>query len=274
MNKKSYPFSELNLWLAKVEEIHILLPEKPSLDLVASGCSLSSSLKKGGKKTVLVCPEEVKVKFGQVYGVNEIRDKISERSFIISINYNLEDVEKVAWDDKEQKVNLIIQPKEEAPIIREDMVSFSSRGGKVSNIITLGFRSSQELQAGLSRLGQNSNLLEQIEVVNIGIGAEWERESFGQVKIIDSQASSFSEIIAALIEGLSLPIDESEASNLLLGLRAATNSFSAANLGADAFEAAAFCLRAGGKLTEAAPQGATVNFGKPKIYQGTQISEK
>ena len=273
MNKKSYLFSELNLWLAKVGEIYILLPEKPSLDLVASGCSLSSSLKKGGKKTVLVCPEEVKVKFGQIQGVDEIRDKISERSFVISINYNLEDVEKVAWDDKEQKVNLIVQPKGEAPTIREDMVSFSSRGGKVSNIITLGFRSSQELQAGLSRLGQNSDFLEQIKVVNIGIGAEWGRESFGQIKIIDSQASSFSEIIAALVEGLSLPINESEASNLLLGLRAATNSFSAANLGADAFEAAAFCLRAGGKLTGAI-QRTTVDFGKPKIYQGTQISEK
>ena len=273
MNKKSYPFSELNLWLSKVGEIYILLPEKPSLDLVASACSISSSLKKGGKKTVLVCPEEVKVKFSQVHGVNEIRNKISERSFVISINYNLEDVEKVAWDDKEKKVNLIIQPKEEAPTIHKDMVSFSSRGGKVSNIIALGFRSSQELQAGLNRLGQNSNLLDQIEMVNIGIGIEWEREGFGQIKIIDSQASSFSEIIAALVEGLSLPFNEIEASNLLLGLRAATNSFSAANLGADAFEAAAFCLRAGGRLTETA-QGTTVDFGKPKIYQGTQIIEK
>jgi len=269
MNKKSYPFSELNLWLAKVGEIRILLPEKPSLDLVASGCSLSSSLRKGGKKTVLVCPEEVKAKFSQVYGVNEIRNKISERSFVISIDYNLSDVEKVAWDDKEQKVNLIVQPKEEAPMIREDMVSFSSRGGKVSNVIALGFRSSQELQAGLSQLGQKSNI-DQTKLVNIGIGAEWERENFGQIKIIDSQASSFSEIVAALVEGLSLPIDELGASNLLLGLRAATNSFSAANVGADAFEAAAFCLRAGGKLTEVAPQGAAVDFGKPKIYGGTE----
>jgi len=73
-----------------------------------------------------------------------------------------------------------------------------------------------------------------------------------------------------LVEGLSLPIDELEASNLLLGLRAATNSFSAANVGADAFEAAAFCLRAGGRLAEAASQGAAINFGKPKIYRGTE----
>jgi len=268
MNKKNYPFSELNLWLGKVEEVYILLPEKPSLDLVTAGCSLSSSLKKGGKKAVVICPEEVRVKFGQVYGVDEVKSGIAERSFVININYNLADVEKVAWDDKEQKVNLIVQPKEEAPMIREDMVSFSSKGGKMNNIITLGFRSFQELQASLNQLGQNSNLSEQVEAVNIGIGAEWERESFGQIKIVDSQASSFSEIIAALVEGLSLPIDEPEASNLLLGLRAATNSFSSANLGADAFEAAAFCLRAGG-ITKVI-QETTVNFDKPKIYRGTQ----
>ncbi len=269
MNKRSYPFSELNLWLGKIEEVYILLPEKPSLDLVASGCSLSSSLKKGGKKTALICPEEIKTQFSQVHGVDEVKSKVAERSFVISINYDLENVEKVSWDDKQRKVNLIVQPKQGAPMIQAEMVNFSSRGGRISNIIALGFRSAQELRAGLDRLGQAGNLLEQTQMVNIGIGVEWERESLGQIKIIDSRASSFSEIVAALIEGLSLPIDELEATNLLLGLRAATNSFSDAHLGPDAFEAAAFCLRAGGKLSGAA-QKTEVSFDKPKIYRGVE----
>lgn len=275
MNKKSYPLSDLNVWLGQISEVKILLPKKPRLDQVAAAIALTDSLDKSGKKTQTLCPRSLNVEFGQVIGVDQISNEIEGRNFVININYPLTNIEKINWDDQEKKrVSLVIEPKLEAPLIEENMVSFKKSNGEIDNIIAFGFGSRQELEETIALLGRKTSF-EKLKLVNININTG---EFFGQIKLIDDEASSFSEIVAGMIEGLSLPLSVEAANNLLLGLQAATNSFSQTGIGAEAFEAAAFCLRAGGQLArQDGERGDDLNnprgdFQKPKIYRGSYNS--
>jgi nanoRNase/pAp phosphatase (c-di-AMP/oligoRNAs hydrolase) len=270
MNKRNYPLSDLNVWLGQTNEPSILLPEKPKLDQVAAASALADSLNKSGKRAQIFCPRPLNMEFSQVAKVEKISNKIEGRSFVININYPLANIEKINWDDQEkERVSLVIEPKVEAPLINENLVSFEKSNGDVDSLIVIGFDSKREVEKTVSILGKKT-LLEETRMVNINIKAG---EFFGQIKLIDDEASSFSEVAAGLIEGLSLPIGAEAASSLLLGLQAATNSFSKFGVGADAFEAAAFCLRAGGKLKKMGDDNNLTDSGedfqRPKIYRGS-----
>ncbi|MDD3679658.1 MAG: hypothetical protein PHX72_02295 [Candidatus Shapirobacteria bacterium] len=273
MNKKNYPLSDLNVWLGRVNDIEILLPEKPKLDQVAAASALSDSLNKSGKKTQIFCPQALSVEFSRVIGVNRIANRVEGRNFVIDINYPLRNIEKINWDDQEEeRVSLIIEPKTSAPLINSDMVTFKKSNGEIKNVIALGFSSREELTGAIKSLGSRS-LLESLDLVNVNINSN---EFFGQIKLIDNEALSFSEIIVGIIEGLSLSLGIEAANNLLLGLQAATNSFSVSGIGPDTFEAAAFCLRAGGQLLKNisfdSDTRETDGFSKPKIYRGSASS--
>ena len=265
MNKKNYHFSALNAWLNERNDFYLLLPHQPKLDQVAAICSLASSLKKSGQSAQVLAPKAIQVKFNQIYGVDKISHQLRGRNFIIDINYPLENVEKINWDDKQDsRVSLIIQSKRGVNPIEETMVSFNKKGGQIKNIISLGINSASELNQILKQVtGEEFSQLP--PVVNINKGGDF----FGEVKVIDKEASSFSEIVIALMEGLSFSLGPDEANNLLLGLQAATNSFSSELVSADIFEAAAFCLRAGGQLKHSSSSVKNENFNKPKIYRGT-----
>jgi len=276
MNKKNYPLSDLNVWLGQANEIKILLPEKPRLDQVAAASALADSLNKSGKKTQVLCSQSLTVEFSQVFGVDQISNRVEGRSFIINIDYPLKNIEKINWDDQEEeRVSLVIEPKSEAPPISEKLVNFQKGNGEINNVIALGFPSRDQVDQAITSLG-SQKLSDNLNLVNVAIN---QADFFGQIKLIDSEASSFSEVIAGIIEGLSLSISPEAAQNLLLGLQASTNSFSVPGIGPGAFEAAAFCLRAGGRLTarkvedpDQNDQANSNRFDKPKIYRGSANS--
>jgi hypothetical protein len=272
MNKKNYPLSDLNAWLGQVEEVNILLPQKPRLDQVAAAAALSDSLNKSSKKTQILCPRSLTVEFSQVIGVDKIANQVEGRSFIININYPLKNIEKINWDDQEEeRVSLVIEPKSQAPAISQDLVEFKRGDGRIKNIIALGFSSRAQLDQAIHSVGAK-DIPNNLNLINVNID---QVEFFGQIKLIDTEASSFSEVVAGVIEGLSLSFGSEAAQNLLLGLQAATNSFSLAEIGPGPFEAAAFCLRAGGQLENKEVSQGQENqkepgrFSKPKIYRGS-----
>ncbi|MBP8591446.1 hypothetical protein KBI33_03235 [Candidatus Shapirobacteria bacterium] len=271
MNKRNYPFAEVNMWLAGAEETPIFLPSQPKLDQVAAACALSSALTKAGKPSPVISPEPLKVEFSQIYGIDKVGQEIKGKIFVVNIDYSLDYIEKISWDDRERKVSLLIQPKAGAPTITPQMVSFANRGGELKNLIAFGFNSLNDLERVLQKLSPAPLDLNKLEILNINLN---EAASFGRLKVVDGNASSYAEIVAALAEGLSLPLGEEEASNLLLGLKVSTDSFSDPQTSPDAFEAAAFCLRRGGRFPSFPQAPSATNFNPPKIYRGSGGGEE
>lgn len=263
-------FSSVRESLVTAQTVFILLPQNPDLDKIAASLALFLSLKKARKQVTIACPTEMTVEFSALVGVDRVQTKLAGRDLTVSFDYIEDSIEKVSYNIENNKFNLVIQPKAGFPPLSTDKVNYSYSGGEADLIFTVGAGDLKDL----GKLYQESkSLLARQTVVDIDRSSI--NKQFGKVNLIDSTASSCSEIIARLISRLGLPIDEDIASNLLLGIEKTTRGFSSPKVGAATFEAAAFCLRAGAR--RAAPRPRLERKQKKKVPlkpMPTKVSEE
>ncbi|KKQ81117.1 MAG: hypothetical protein UT04_C0082G0003 [Candidatus Daviesbacteria bacterium GW2011_GWF2_38_7] len=92
---------------------------------------------------------------------------------------------------------------------------------------------------------QNQQVFSGTHIVNIDSSSV--NTSFGQTNVLDTSASSVSEIMTSLISDLGYSLDQDSASNLLAGIFDATNNLQNPKITADTYMAVANCLRVGGR---------------------------
>lgn len=242
---KNYPFSEIQGKITGAQKIIIALPQNPRYDQTAAGLALSLLLQQAGKTVSIICPSAMTVEFNNLVGVDKISSKAKGTDLVVSFSYSMEDVEKISYNDDGGKLNLVIQPKSGAPSINEKTVNLSYAGVGADLLITVGVKSVNQLdQSGLGSISPES-------IVNID---NWsDNTNFAAVNVIDVDASSLSEIILGLAEGLGLQLDLDAAQNLLNGLWQATSALKKPELGPDAYEAVAACLRLGAQRPSTEP---------------------
>lgn len=224
---KFFDFSQLGQSLSTAQTIFIFLPQKLDQDKVAAGLSFCLSLKKAGKRVSCYCPKPMIVEYSSLVGVDKIKQKLEGKNLTIILDIE-ESIEKVSYDTRDDKVYLFIQPKNGFSPPPPEKIKYSYSGSQADLLILVGISSLEEL--GEIYL-ENKNLFEPGKIFNIGL---------------NEGDASYSEVVAGWLNRLKLPVDEDIASNLLLGIEKATNIFSSPKVGAGTFEAAAFCLRAGG----------------------------
>ena len=272
----AYPFNELQQQLSSVRNLLIAFPQKASFDQVAASLALYLSLKKTGKNVHLVSPEPMRVEFSHLVGVDRVTDKLTGGDFVITLDYPIANIDKVSYNDEGGKLNLVVKVKSGSkPITREQTIFDSSGRATYDLIFLIGINQAEDLG---HLLRGNQDLLNKNQVVSINNGAS----NVGTLNFLNPQASACTEIVASIIKTLALPVDEDIGSNLLLGLKRATENFQNPKVNPDTFEAAAFALRLGGRREEIAPQTATIqekakkkpsqDWLEPKIYRGTSIS--
>jgi nanoRNase/pAp phosphatase (c-di-AMP/oligoRNAs hydrolase) len=227
--------------LAGVKKAAIFLPANPSLDKTAAALSLSLSFEKAEKSLDVVCFSPMTVGFSRLVGVDKISEKIAGRNLVISLDYVENAIDKVSYNIENKKFNLVIQPKPGFPALSSENVKFTL-AGDLELIVIIGAQS-------LSKLGaiyqKEEKIFQKSKILNIDIGSNNSR--FGKINAIFSNASSYSELIAGLLEKASYPVNQDIANNLLVGIQKATENFSSNQTGSEAFAAAAFCLRNGAK---------------------------
>jgi len=223
-------FTQLQPLLNSSQTVFVLLPQKLNLDLVAAGLSLFLSLEKAGKKVSVFCSSPMTVEFSVLVGVDRVKDQLEGKNLVISFDYIEDSVEKVSYNIENNKFNLMIQPKEGYPPLSPQKVQYSYAGASAELFLIVGTNSLEEL----GDIYQNNK-----KVISEGRVIGFDIQGF--------QTSGWCELIANLIERFNLPIDEDIATNLLAGLEKETNSFAPEKSGLGSFEAAVFCLRAGGR---------------------------
>jgi len=275
---RNYPFDELRKLLTSAQSIYVLLPSSVNFDQVSSALSLYLALAKSGKQVSVLAPEEMTVEFSHLVGVDKVGNKAAGGELVLTINAPIENVEKVSSSEEDGKLNLTIRPKPGATPLKQEDIIFSSVGGNAD----LLFLVEPKKLENLGKIYQeNQSLFTEKPLVNI---SHFPRaEKLGQINIIDASASSCSEIIVGLIEGLGLLTDSDICGNLLLGLKNATGNFQSSAVTAQTFGAAAFCLRqgAGGQplpLSGNEEDGSTDepptpsdDWFEPKIYKGSTL---
>ncbi|PIQ70022.1 hypothetical protein COV89_02720 [Candidatus Shapirobacteria bacterium CG11_big_fil_rev_8_21_14_0_20_40_12] len=242
---KNYPFSEIQGKITGSQKIIIALPQNPRYDQTAGGLALFLLLTQAGKTVSVICPSAMMVEFNNLVGVDKISPKAKGTDLVVSFNYSMDNVEKISYNDDGGRLNLVVQPKAGAPNINEKSVNLFYIGVGADLLITVGIKNISQLnQSGLSSISPES-------IINVD---NWsDNTNFAAINVIDIDSSSISEIVLGLSEGLGLQLDLDVAQNLLNGLWQVTSGLKKSDLGPDAYEAVATCLRLGAQKPSAEP---------------------
>jgi len=282
--KNNLQFDQVQPLLASARQTSIVLAQKTSVDRVAAGLALYLALKKtrqAADQVTIFCGRPMTVEFSSLVGVDQIKTQWQNKNLVISFDYTEGSIEKVSYNIENKKFNLLIQPKKGFPPLATENLQYHYSGQQPDLIFAIGGRN-------LADLGeiyfQHKQVFAKTALVNLDNSSQ--NQNFGKINLVDAQASSFSELVALMIDHLKLEIDSDISANLLVGLQAATNNFSLDKAGPLSFEAAAFCLRhsvRGQKAkptlkpmpakvsAENQPEKPPQDWLEPKVYKGNTL---
>lgn len=250
----------------------VVLPVNPSPDAVAAATSLYLGLEKMGKSVSLVCAQEVE---SDLIASDKIQSNlvIGGDSLVISFPYSDGAIDKVDYNIQGENFNLIVTPRQGFPKLDQNKVKYSYTGGNLDFIAVIDSPAVTSLGSSYS---DNQNQFQGRELINID--RHLTNGFYGTINFVEKTASSVSELILSILQGLKVEIDKDIATNLYAGIATATNNFTSYSVNAETFEHVAMLLRMGAvkkstrKLDFANPMN---SFGKshPEIHRVKPIEE-
>lgn len=253
--------AELKNILPSAKNILIAIPTSADVDKLAAGLALFLNFEAQGKQVSIVSDDAMLVSHTHLFGIDHVQKTLSSTDGgnltltlegVASSDGTVPALEKLDWYAENNNLNLVFhvlpnQTFQPARIIPR------YQGSGFNLIFTIG-------AANLNALGSiysaNAGVFSGTHIVNIDIQPA--NTSFGQTNIVDSQASSLSEVVASLVADLGFVLDSDTASNLLAGIFDATNNLLDPKVTAETYMAVANCLRVGGRKPVAGAQSQSV----------------
>jgi hypothetical protein len=228
---KNYNTSDFQAQITKSANIQIIVPQL-SVDGIASAAALGLALKKHGKTVSIFCPQKPDANYNKLAGLDMLSEPVLNQDLTITLDYPLDQIEKVSYNDDGGKLNLVVQTKPGASKVESSQIAVNNQsGGSVSDLNIL-FGDPAPLA--------DKSVLQKSTVIQI---TSVDTPSFVPASKIFDPDAPFSEILTFLIPMLGLELDPEASKNLLIALRVSTQSF-AVNVSPESFEAGAICLRA------------------------------
>ncbi len=250
--------TELKNLLPSAKNILIAVSAGADIDKLAAALSLFLTLEAQGKQVSIVCDDNILVSQSHLFGIDHVGKTLSSADGgnltltlegVAASDGTVPALEKLDWYAEAGHLNLVFhvlpgQTFQPAKIIPH------YQGSGFNLIFTVG-------AVNLNALGniytQNQQVFSGTHIINID--NESNNSSFGQTNVLDTQASSVSEMMTNLIADLGYSLDADSASNLLAGIFDAANNLSDPKVTADTYMAVAQCLRVGGRKPQgSAPQ--------------------
>lgn len=251
--------------LDKNQVFGIAISKNPNLDEMGAALALYLSLKADGKNPSIACPTEPLVENSSLVGIDKVKTSFSsdKGDLIVSFPYAEGDIEKVSYTLEDGYLNIIVKGGVNGLSFSEKDVQYKRGGAAPDVIFVVG-------TARISDLGDlyNTENLKNTTVINID--NKNDNQGFGDIVIVDRNASSVSEILGMLLTSLRLPIDIDIAQNLLLGISFATDNFGYPKTSASAFEMAANLLRKGAVRQKQVASSFTMPKVQPREAFGQQ----
>jgi hypothetical protein len=241
--------------LALSKRILLALSKNLSVDSLASALAMALSLQKMGKTVSVVSEGTPLVSHSHLYGIGDVKNSVptsGEGNFVIKLDGVVDPsgqmntvpaLEKLDWNPEGSALNLVfhVVPGQR---FEPTNVSYGHETSGFDLIITVDADS-------LDELGQiylkNAALFSKSTVINIDNDPS--NSQFGNINIVDPQASSLSEMTVQILKQLEAEMDSDIASNLVAGIYSATHNLTQ-NVNPDTFAAVATAMQAGGKLPE------------------------
>ena len=227
---KNYQVSEIKNLLAAAKTALIVVPQL-NIDSIGSALALALLLKKSNISAKVFCPHQTDANYTKLNGLDLLTNVYNQNDLIVTLDYPLDQIEKVTYNQDNGKLNLVVQTKEGAEKVAENQILISNQATAFDINFMLGDETT---------LGANVNIIDKGNWINISPSSI--EKTWAKANIIDQDAP-FSEILTFLLPMLDLQLTPESAKNLLIALRVATQSFSI-NVSPETFEAGANCLRA------------------------------
>lgn len=242
--------AELRNLLPTAKNTLIALPAGADIDKLAAGLALFLALEASGKEVSIVCEDTLTVGQSHLFGIDHIQKNIPPSGTggnltltlegVASSNGTIPALEKLDWFAENNNLNLVFHVIP-GQIFQPYRIIPKYQGSGFNLIFVIG-------AANLDSLGsvyrQNAQSFSGVHIVNID---SENNSQFGQTNVVDTQASSVSEIVAQVLADLGINIDPDTATNFLTGIFAATSNLTSQRANADTYMVVANCLKAGGK---------------------------
>ncbi len=228
-NMKNYKVDSIKNLIDSAKNALIVVPEL-NIDSAGAALALALSLKKLGKQVQVYSSQTTDNNYSKLVGLDLLTNNLTSNDLVVSLDYPLDQIDQVSYNDDGGKLNLVVKTKENAPKVENNNISINNQ----SAIADINFMLGDETK------------LSNVDIVNQGnwilITPQNTQKSWAKETLVDQDAP-FSEIFTFLLPMLNMELDGDSGKNLLIGLRVATQSFSV-NVSPETFEAGAINLRA------------------------------
>lgn len=230
--------------IGKSNSIGIAVGSNPSVDEMGAALSLYLLLKNANKKVSIASPTDPIVEISSLVGINKVQRQFGGDAgdLVVSFPYQEGEIEKVSYtlDEQNSLLNIIVKASAQGLSFDDQDVRFTRGSGSIDLLITVG-------AASLADIGDviDQQKLSEIRVINIDNKAN--NQGFGDVVLVQPQASSVSEFMTDIVLTLGFSIEQDAAQNLMSGILFATKNFQDPRTSSLAFEIAAFLMKRGAR---------------------------
>jgi len=239
-------FPNTNTTLPRISEVIgkgnsgvVVLPNNPSADAIAGATALYLALLKLGKNVTIVSSSPIKSDF---IAADKIQSSLSVGgdNLVVSFPYKDGAIDNVDYFIQGDKFNIVVTPRQGFPKLDQNQVAYSYSGGTFNFIITID---APNLNAVGTLYTENQTQFQGKEIINID--RHLTNAFFGTINYINKTSSSTCELVYKVLKQLDCEIDKDIATNLYVGIAAATNTFTSYSVNAETFETVAALLKAG-----------------------------
>lgn len=246
--------TELKNVLPASKKILIALPANASIDQLSAGLGLFLTLEASGKEVGVVSDDNIRVGQSHLFGVDHVQKTLPSTDGgnltlilegVAASDNTVPALEKLDWYAEGNNLNLVFhvlpgQTFQPARIVPK------YQGSGFNLIFVVGAFNLNALGVVYSA---NSQAFSGTHVVNID--NQVANTNFAATNVVDTNASSVSEVMTNVITDLGFVLDADSASNLLAGIFEATGNLINSRVTADTYMAVAQCLRVGGRKPQA-----------------------
>ncbi len=238
------PINQIIDLILKSNKILITPSSPPDGDSIGSALALFEGLKKLGKKVTVVCADPVPQSLQFLPGSSTIIDAISDnKDFIVTLDCNEAQVDKLKYEIVDNKVNIIITPKDGE--FSEKHISFKKSGPDYDLVIAVDTADTKQLGIVYEN---NAEFFYNAPIINIDHHVS--NINFGTINYVDASASSTTEILFKIFKALEERVQKKiiegkEATYLLTGILTDTGSFQNPNTTPKSLEVSAELVERG-----------------------------
>jgi hypothetical protein len=237
--------------IGKSNSIGIAVGREPSIDEMGAALSLYLLLKNANKKVSVASPSDPIVEISSLVGINKVQRQFGGDSgdLVVSFPYQEGEIEKVSYTLENNFLNIIVKASEQGLTFDEQDVKYTRGSGSIDLLIAVG-------AASLSDIGEVIDEQKLSNVTVINIDNKPNNQGYGDIVLVQPQASSVSEHLADIVLTLGFTIEQDAAQNLMSGIMYGTKNFQDPRTSSLAFEVSAFLMKRGARrvAAQAAPQ--------------------